>query len=152
MAGRGAAPASTRASKKQKAPMEMVKADGKLRGFPLPDDALYDEDTDTYEDWHPMTQKWWDAWRASPQAAKMMSEPDWYTLLDTALIHHRMWQNGKWEFASEVRLRVAKFGATPEDRARLRMEIEVPEEFPVGNKGGNKVTSLDSRRQRLVNG
>lgn len=152
MPGRGAAPAPTRASKKQKAPMDVIKADGELRGFPLPKEALYDEENDTFDEWHPMTVRWWDAWRRSPQAARMMSDPDWYALLDTALIHHHMWMNHKWEFASEVRLRVAKFGATPEDRARLRMEIEVPEEYPVGNKTGNAVTSLDSRRQRLANG
>ena len=32
-----------------------------------------------------------------------------------------MWSKGQWTLAAEVRLRVAKFGATPEDRARLRM-------------------------------
>ena len=80
----------------------------------------------------------------------MLSEPDWFFLLDTALIHHNMWMNGRWEFASEVRLRVAKFGATPEDRMRLRQEIEVIEAAPVGSKKGNAVTSLDSRRKRLT--
>jgi hypothetical protein len=32
-----------------------------------------------------------------------------------------MWSRSQWTLAAEVRLRVAKFGATPEDRARLRM-------------------------------
>jgi hypothetical protein len=36
-------------------------------------------------------------------------------------MHHAMWSKGQWTLAAEVRLRVAKFGATPEDRARLRI-------------------------------
>jgi hypothetical protein len=64
-----------------------------------------------------------------------------------------MWKNGRWEFASEVRLRVAKFGATPEDRIRLKQEIEVPETSPVGNTSAKaNVTSLTARRDRLAAG
>jgi len=59
-------------------------------------------------------------WRDSPQAEHFMAS-DWSFLLDTALMHHAMWSKGQWTLAAEVRLRVAKFGATPEDRARLRM-------------------------------
>ncbi|HTI28265.1 MAG TPA: hypothetical protein VL652_45200, partial [Kutzneria sp.] len=65
---------------------------------------------------------WWDTWRRSPQA-QTFTETDWDFLLDTALMHHTMWLKGRWEFASELRLRAAKFGATPEDRARLRMQV-----------------------------
>jgi hypothetical protein len=59
-------------------------------------------------------------WRRSAQA-ETFTESDWSFLLDTALMHHAMWSKGQWTLAAEVRLRVAKFGATPEDRARLRM-------------------------------
>lgn len=45
--------------------------------------------------------------------------------MDTALLHAELW-SGNGAVASELRLRVAKFGATPEDRARLRMSIEDP--------------------------
>lgn len=139
-----------RAIRRNKEPDKtLVKSDNKMRGFALPEGVLFDKHGEP-EDWHPMTKKWWTAWRKSPQAANMMSEPDWHELLSTALIHHHMWKNGRWEFASEVRLRVAKFGATPEDRNRLRMEIEVPEMAPVGNRNrGNEVTSLESRRSRI---
>jgi hypothetical protein len=79
----------------------------------------------------------------------MLSEPDWFFLLDTALMHHQMWSNGKWEFAAEIRLRVAKFGATPEDRLRLKQEIEAP--VPeVGSKAGTNVMSLNERRRRIT--
>jgi len=71
-------------------------------------------------DWHPRTQQWWRDWADSPQAGTF-TVMDWSFLLDTALMHHAMWSKGQWTLAAEVRLRVAKFGATPEDRARLRM-------------------------------
>lgn len=59
-------------------------------------------------------------WAESAQA-DTFTATDWSFLLDTALMHHAMWSKGQWTLAAEVRLRVAKFGATPEDRARLRM-------------------------------
>ena len=71
-------------------------------------------------DWHPMTTRWWQTWGRAAQA-EGFTETDWSFLLDTALMHHNMWVNGRFELAGEVRLRVQKFGATPEDRARLRM-------------------------------
>lgn len=128
----------------------LISSDGELHGFPLPDDILFDKFGEI-EDWHPATVRWWNAWRKAPQASQMLSEPDWLFLLDTALIHHSMWKNQKWEFANELRMRLAKFGATPEDRARLRMEIEVPDFITdASGKGGNDVTSLTSRRKRLA--
>jgi hypothetical protein len=81
----------------------------------------------------------------------MLTEPDWQFLLDTALMHHHMWQNGRWDFASEVRLRVAKFGATPEDRLRLHLEIDeqIENNGSIGKGDGANVTSIDARRKRL---
>jgi len=151
MAGRGPTKDS-RAIRRNKEPdKQLIKSDGKLRGFPLPEGMLTDKHGEP-EDWHPATVDWWNSWRSSPQAAAMLSEPDWYALLDTALIHHNMWKNGRWEFASEVRLRVAKFGATPEDRIRLKQEIDVPETTPVGSSTSKaqNVTSLEARRARLA--
>lgn len=71
-------------------------------------------------EWHPRTQAWWRTWQESPQA-DTFTDLDWSFLLDTALMHHAMWEKGQWTLAAEVRLRVGKFGSTPEDRARLRM-------------------------------
>ena len=150
MAGRG--PARTgKAVRRNKAPATItVKAPKKKYGWELPKGVLRDKEGDPVK-WHPMTKKWWDAWRSSPQATRMLTEPDWQFLLDTALMHHMMWQNGRWDFASEVRLRVAKFGATPEDRRRLHLEIdeEIEQQGSVGTAGTN-VTSIDERRKRIV--
>lgn len=69
--------------------------------------------------WPERTREWWQMWVDSPQAEHFGSS-DWQYLLDTALIHARLWR-GDLSAAAELRLRVAAFGATPADRARLRM-------------------------------
>lgn len=128
MAGRGMAPKGTRSrardSRARDAEMNQVEDDGELRGPLLPEGVLPDD-----EDWHPRTRQWWDTWRRSAQA-QVFIETDWDFLLDTALLHHVMWTKGRWEFASEVRLRAAKYGATPEDRMRLKLKIETPVDKP----------------------
>lgn len=123
MAGRGPAPKDPATRRRRNVPTvqtTVVAADDELRGEPLPVDALGEG-----EEWHPRTMAWWHTWRSSPQA-QTFTATDWDFLLDTALMHHTMWSKGRWEFASELRLRAAKFGATPEDRARLRIQVEPP--------------------------
>lgn len=162
MAGNGPTPNETRSRARDNVTREIIKSDGRLGGFPLPADVLplipeKDRDPDYWdgepqrEEWHPQTVRWWQNWRESPQAAKMLTAPDWDYLLDTALLHHQMWVSGgkNSERAAEIRLRVATFGATVADRLRLRLEVEVPEEYPVGNAGSSNVTNLEDRRKRL---
>lgn len=121
MAGRGAAPTKDRSQRvrpnKDVPETVVVEPDEQLRGPELPDDAL-----PKGESWHQRTREWWGTWRRSAQAQHFL-ETDWDFLLDTALMHHTMWSQGRWEFASELRLRAAKFGATPEDRMRLRLQV-----------------------------
>lgn len=69
--------------------------------------------------WSPRTVAWWKMWSESALARDFTAN-DWSELLDTALIHSEYWK-GDLKLASELRLRTAKFGATPEDRARLRI-------------------------------
>jgi hypothetical protein len=71
---------------------------------------------------HPRTVVWWDNWRRSPQA-QHMAAVDWDFMVDTAMMHSQMW-NGDLKMAAEVRIRVAKFGATPEDRLRLKVQVD----------------------------
>jgi hypothetical protein len=61
-------------------------------------------------------------WRDAPQAEHFMAT-DWDFPARHGSDAHAMWSKGQWTFAAEVRLRVAKYGATPEDRARLRMHF-----------------------------
>jgi hypothetical protein len=102
--------------------MTVVAGDGEVHGPELPDGL----------DWPSPTVRWWETWRRSPQAAGMV-DTDWDFLLDTALIHARFW-SGEMSAAAELRLRVAKFGATPEDRARLKMQVGEPDKPSAGSK------------------
>jgi hypothetical protein len=43
-----------------------------------------------------------------------------------------MWSNGELRFAGEIRLRVAKYGMTPEDRQRLRLTLRDPAAIAAG--------------------
>lgn len=73
--------------------------------------------------WPTVTRRWWKMWGESPLSAEY-TETDWSFLLDTAYLHALYWK-GDHRVAAELRLRVAKFGATPEDRARLRIQFAV---------------------------
>jgi hypothetical protein len=54
-------------------------------------------------------------------------ETDWTELEITTLLVDQLYL-GDTKVAGEIRQRVAKWGATNEDRARLRMKFEKPEE------------------------
>lgn len=148
IAGRGPAPKDPTKRRRRNGgnePDQVVTADDELRGPPLPDGVLPND-----EAWHPRTLQWWQTWRESPQAQTLI-DTDWDFLIDTALLHHVMWTKGKWEFASEVRLRAAKYGATPEDRARLKLKVDDPttRTAVVPPDAGN-VSNINSRRARLT--
>lgn len=148
MAGRGFAPKETRSrardAKSRDAEMQRLEDDGAARGDLLPDGVLPDQ-----ESWHPMTVRWWETWRRSPQSQTFVAT-DWDFLLDTALLHHVMWTKGRWEFASEVRLRAAKYGATPEDRMRLKMKIETPGDAKAMASEPQRPTSDRRKSLRIV--
>jgi len=115
MAGIGPAPkdASQRRRRNKAAPVTVLTADGKVYGPDLPDDY----------DWPDATREWWQTWRTSAQA-QTFAETDWSFLLDTAVLHADFWLGDRSRsLEAELRLRVAKFGATPADRARLRWQV-----------------------------
>jgi hypothetical protein len=138
MAGRGPAPKGTRSrardQKHDEALQTVVLPDSELRGPDLPDGF----------DWPPRTVAWWRIWRESPQA-QTFTDTDWSFLLDTAVMHAEFWL-GNRALAAELRLRVAKFGATPEDRLRLKLSIGEP------GKGSVKLQAKApaARRARLL--
>lgn len=115
MAGKGAIPklehARERVTKARLAEFSTVTPDDHLRGPDLPPG-----------EWPEQTVDWWDELRRSPLAQKW-TELDWSHLRDTALIHRKLWQ-GDLSQAAELRLRMAKVGATVEDRLRLRIQVD----------------------------
>ena len=98
--------------------------------------------------WPARTVEWWRMWADSPLSAEFTST-DWSELLDTALLHARFW-SGDIKVASELRLRVAKFGATPEDRARLRITFAAADEADEKRATGRPVGDARSRRGPLT--
>lgn len=155
MAGRGPAPKDPMKRRRRNAADESttITSDDETRGPELPDSALalgVNPKTGEAYEWHPMTVIWWDTWRESPQA-QTFTATDWAFLVDTALMHHSMWAKGQWTLAAEVRLRAAKFGATPEDRARLKLKVEDPVSPPQAPvQGSGNVSDIRSRRDRLT--
>lgn len=78
------------------------------------------------EDWPHETENWWRMWGSDPLAADFRFT-DWSELMDCAVIHGLFW-SGFSSVAGELRLRTAKFGATAEDRARLRIQYAAADE------------------------
>lgn len=119
MAGRGPAPkpADRRArTNKDPVPTRVVQVE-RVTPQELPDDLLPDGEV-----WHPATLRWWRRWCESPLAQDLPAV-DWSELEACAVLHHQYMQKRSFTLAGELRLRMAKFGATPEDRARLRIQV-----------------------------
>ena len=66
------------------------------------------------------TRTWWNHWVNSPLNSGF-THHDWDYLLVTAAVHARVVLGIDTKGAAELRLREAKYGATPEDRAKLRI-------------------------------
>jgi hypothetical protein len=121
--------------------MVTVEATDELAGPELPEGVLPPGET-----WHEQTRVLWNELRQSP-LMRDESSLTWRFLVDTAALHSKMW-HGRWDLASEVRLRLGKIGCTPEDRQRLRIRVTQPApqapEVPAG------VADMAARRARLT--
>ncbi|MEU7096065.1 hypothetical protein [Kitasatospora aureofaciens] len=78
--------------------------------------------------------------------AQTFTPADWDFLLETAVLHAAFW-DGDRTVASELRLRVAKFGATPEDRLRLKLEIEADDQGDTVAESSDVPDIADYRRK-----
>lgn len=129
MAGRGPArkPASRRArtNRDDVVVVRLVQA-----GQPdLPDDVP----------WPELTRQWWRMWGESPRA-EQWDAVTWHELMMTAYIHAEF-VSGNFDRAAELRIRMAKFGATPEDMARLRIVLAEADEKDRRKSGPEKPQS-----------
>jgi len=69
----------------------------------------------------PETVTWWNAWVNSP-LNDGFTVNDWNYLLEVSVIHAQFWLDiDRMKCAAELRQRMANYGATPADRARLRI-------------------------------
>lgn len=112
MAGRGPAPkpADKRARRNNAGAQTVLRAET-VEPPELPRRYAADEDV----------ARWWNTWVESPQA-EIFSSTDWQYLLDTLPLVSAFY-DGELKYGAEIRMRVAQFGATPQDRARLRMSF-----------------------------
>jgi hypothetical protein len=82
--------------------------------------------------WPYETVEWWAMWGRSPLTDEF-TENDWDELASAAVFHAMVWSEAtpptvRLKAGSELRQRMAKFGATPEDRARLRIQFSFAEQ------------------------
>ena len=147
MAGRGPAPKNPdrRArSNKDPIPLRVIHAEP-VSQPELPTLTVRDDGELRVVDWPDVTREWWQMWADSPLSRDFTST-DWSELRDTARLHALYWLGDK-SVAGELRLRVAKFGATPEDRARLRITFAQADE--ADDKRPNHGVSSRARRGAL---
>lgn len=121
MAGRGPAPKdpARRARRNKQPDMHIIVSE------PVKQPAL-PKRMPTGEPWPQMTRAWWRMWGKDPLAQEFRAT-DWAELRDAAVLHGAYW-TGDIKVAGELRLRMAKFGATQEDRARLRIQYAQADE------------------------
>jgi hypothetical protein len=132
MAGRGPAPKDPR----RRARVNADTIAGTVLRVEQADQPRLPAAPDWLEVWPERTVEWWAMWGASPQA-EHFSSTDWDFLLDTALLHAQVWAEGKLGQLPELRLRVAKLGASMEDRARLRMQFAQADEADAKRPAGS---------------
>jgi hypothetical protein len=75
------------------------------------------------KDWPPMVIKWFETWRAAPQA-KQFIDTDWQRLGLVAYLYEQYLIEPKSTILSEIRLNEERLGATVVDRQRARMVVE----------------------------
>lgn len=151
MAGRGPAPkpADQRARRNKPAiPLRVIEvARADQPGLPEFEHTVWVDNVPHIEtfSWPEITRQWWQMWADSPLSADYTAT-DWAFLLDTALIHAKFWGGDK-TLAGELRQRVAKFGATPEDRARLQIQFATAEAAEESRE--RRATHSSTSRDRL---
>lgn len=152
MAGRGPVPKAERVRRRDSPESRAVAESPAPRSTGvrrrLPNDLLPDGEL-----WHPATLRWWNTWSKSLLTADLL-DVDWCELEACAVLHHEYMRKRTFTLASELRIRMAKFGATPEDRMRLKITVAEPDVLPsppprAGGRG-SAVTNIASRRSRLT--
>lgn len=128
---------------------ERMSWDGVVRGFPLPQEALADDEV-----WHPMVEAWWEAFRKSPQAQFLSSDLQWLTLLGAMRTYQDLWTGqarGRTLKSAEFRQILTQYLVTPGDARRNGIEFVMPEpdEDSTPAESGN-VADLSARRKRLT--
>ncbi|MET8702724.1 hypothetical protein ABZW10_28275 [Kitasatospora sp. NPDC004723] len=96
-------------------------------------------------------KRFWKIWATSPQSSQW-AETDWAELEITTRLVDALYQ-GDLRHAGEIRQRTAKWGATTEDRNRLRMSIKDEDQDQDADQAPAEMTptDLDEELFRLLN-
>ncbi|QNJ42028.1 phage terminase small subunit [Streptomyces buecherae] len=96
-------------------------------------------------------KRFWETWTRAPQTVTWL-ETDWAELEVTTKLVDAFFQ-GDTKVAAEIRQRVAKWGATVEDRARLRISVKEPgTDEPEGDTPEEPpALTMDEELYRLLN-
>ncbi len=94
-------------------------------------------------------RRFWRTWASSPQSSQW-AETDWAELEITTRLVDALYQ-GDLKLAGEIRQRTAKWGATTEDRNRLRMSIKDEHQDQDADQAPASPTDLDEELFRLLN-
>lgn len=98
-------------------------------------------------EWPDATLRWWahlGEWPTSPDFTAL----EWDYHLETARLHALFWLGLGDKFAGEIRLRMAKIGVTPEDRARLKITFANADEAEQRVQDRKSGASGPSARER----
>ncbi|OZG68267.1 phage terminase small subunit [Bifidobacterium eulemuris] len=109
--------------KSKKGAIPVLRSDGEKRGPNLPSTRP------DGEEWLERTVKEYEAWRTSPQAQRMGTEPDWYALQDLMFIKDLFYRRPSAILASEIRMREALFGGSPAARQALKFDAPQPDDM-----------------------
>ncbi|MEV0470727.1 hypothetical protein [Streptomyces prunicolor] len=93
-------------------------------------------------------KRFWKTWASAPQTQGWV-ETDWAELEITTKLVDAFYE-GDTRLAGEIRQRVAKWGATTEDRARLRMSFEDQDQAAETAVPETTTSDLDEELFRLL--
>ncbi|MGW3232461.1 phage terminase small subunit [Kitasatospora sp. NPDC001095] len=93
-------------------------------------------------------KRFWRTWATSPQSVAWV-ETDWAELEITTRLVDALYQ-GDLRHAGEIRQRTSKWGATTEDRARLRMKIEDQDQAEDADQAPAEAYDLDEELFKLL--
>jgi hypothetical protein len=100
----------------------------------------------------PQTRTWYETWTKAPQAHQFVAT-DWQRLHMLAPIVDAYFQEPKIQLLAEIRMNEQRFGATPEDRLRLRWQLDQNKtDDEDAQKKGQPARSRKDPRLTLVEG
>ncbi|MER7986993.1 hypothetical protein ABTY53_15570 [Streptomyces noursei] len=93
-------------------------------------------------------KRFWKTWSQAPQTQHWL-ETDWVELeLTTKLVD--AFYEGNARLAGEIRQRVGRWGATTEDRARLRMDVSQQAKHEATSASQDTTTDLDEELFKML--